>query len=128
MHGYYMSIGYISGATCAENKEDAWPILKQVVMDLCGKTDEIIREAMAFMAPTSCNGYSIEEHAEAYKGNQGKIIKYYEGGDADDGPEQCVSFLCGATDALKEHVRRAFCRLVLYEMHRRGIEVNLEVI
>jgi hypothetical protein len=38
-----------------------------------------------------------------------------------------TQFTTGSDRAIKAHVRRAFCRLVIEEMHRQCIEVDLTV-
>lgn len=119
--GWCLSPGY----NFDSSPERAWAELKDVVADLRERDDLIASEAMRQGAPhRDSAGTSILEYAEAYKtpsvdatiriDEKAKAVRQLATGVGDD-------------RAMKHHVRRAFCLLVITEMHRRGFEVNLVV-
>lgn len=129
MTGYHISIGYMSGGP---DKEEAWEILKQVVLDLCNAPARIADEAISF----GMDRATAIEYADAYvgasianRGTQDSTLRIIEADDKEETPPQIMQ-LAGGTDpsrSTKEAMRRAFCRLVMYEMHKREIEININV-
>lgn len=121
MTGYYIEIGYLSGYSGPADLDQAWDSLKNVVAILREQPANIVGEAMRV------EGGSLRKllpFAERYhpKFTDGTI----EVNDAERQITQLASSGNGdAARVVKEQVRRAFCRLVIQEMHRRGIEVNL---
>lgn len=122
MTGYIFSIGYLSGYSFSGGPEDAWKQLAEVVQSLSGAPALIVHEVI-----------SVEG------GDAGELFPYaerYTSADAtlrvnedEHSVLQCASGSNSGdmSRAIKEKVRRGFCRLVIREMHKRGIEVNLQV-
>ena len=128
MTGYHISIGYLSGY----DKEEAWEVLKRVVLELCNAPERIAEEAMRF----GMDGAVAREYAEAYRGasletrgTEDSTLRIIEGERAEGNPPQIMQLAGGAgpSRVIKEAMRRAFCRLVMYEMHKREIEININV-
>lgn len=122
--GYTLELGYQSGYS---SHADAWEALKAYALYLCDHPAEIYDEARKFGAPDALDGERLMDYAARYHGavDLTLVIQDPEG-DEKGHVYQCAS---GGAPArvLKEHLRRAFCRLVIAEMHRKGIEVNLTV-
>lgn len=128
MTGYHISIGYLSGY----DKDEAWEVLKSVVLDLCHNPHHLVDEAVRFgMDPkTAC------EYAAAYvgaslekQGTEDSTLRIIEGERAEGNPPQIMQLAGGSGESrtIKEQMRRAFCRLVMREMHKLEIEININV-
>jgi hypothetical protein len=117
---YRIEDGYNSG----NDRNEVWETIKQVVDAIQDNTQRIIDEV--FRLEPDANRELIEEVAGCYrKPVQDLTIKVVEG---EDGRwiGQSASGGEPGRDA-KESCRRAVCRLVLEEMHRRKMEVNIIV-
>jgi|ERR1043165_2461901 hypothetical protein len=130
MTGYHISIGYLSGGPY--DKEDAWEILKQVALDLCNAPARIADEAISF----GMNRDIATEYAAAYvgasiatRGTEDSTLRIIEANEKEGTAPQIMQLAGGAdpSRSIKEAIRRAFCRLVMYEMHKREIEININV-
>lgn len=128
MTGYHISIGYLSGY----DKDEAWEVLKRVVLELCNAPARIAEEAMRF----GMDGAVAREYAEAYRGaslethgTEDSTLRIIEKNEAEGTPPQIMQLAGGSGPSrlYKEQMRRAFCRLVMYEMHKLEIEININV-
>lgn len=124
--GYLLSIGYLSGSGYKGESDKAWDELVNAVETLRLQPERIMAEARRLGADETCSEgcCTLRGMAEAYRENldnhDGTLIIHAE--------EQTIMQLAtGGDRSLKEQVRRAFCRLVIEDMHRQGIEVCLEV-
>lgn len=129
MTGYHISIGYLSGG----DKDEAWATLKEVVAKLCAEPAAVAMEALKYGMPPD----RVREYAEPYRsfsaatGRTEDSTLVIKEADPDD-PEsyhQVMQLAGGGGESrgLKEATRRAFCRLVLKEMHKREYEININV-
>ncbi len=119
MTGYYISVGYNS----QHSPEEVWRELEMVMRELCANPKRIADEACAVGAPIEVGGENIYDYAERYQANDGiAILETSEGKHI----AQTASG-GGVSRILKEHLRRAFCRLVLAAMHGKGMEINITV-
>lgn len=129
MTGYHISIGYQSGGP---DKEEAWEILKRVVLEICNRPHYLIDEAVRFgMQPREAHEYA-GAYASAcveYAGTEDSTLRIIEGPRAEGNPPQIMMLAGGSGESrtIKEAMRRAFCRTVMDEMHKRGIEININV-
>lgn len=122
--GYILSIGYLSGYSYQGNQDEAWQQLRAAAQSIALQPERIAEEARKFNAPEWC----CEMHCS-------HLMNYCEiyASKAVTNPLMIIDnlqhvFISASGDrTLKEHVARAFCRLVIYDMHRQGIEVQLEV-
>lgn len=134
---YYISIGYLSGYSYPADRAQAWTELKAVVSQIRNRTVTIAEEVMRvevhrkqadkeiarraaerFDSKKGLTSFSVvEPHQEASGAIVSGTIVLVSS--VEDGDARLFS--------IRESARRAFCRLVINEMHRRGIEVNLEV-
>ncbi len=121
MTSYTLSIGYISGYSFKGDKDDAWQALVNCVEALKRNPDRIVAEARRLDAPEQCKHgcCTLQETAGAYLNDDATLVIYHS--------DRAVRQFASGDRMLKEHVRRAFCRLVMEDMHRQGIEVNLQV-
>jgi hypothetical protein len=129
---YVISIGYNSGISCParligeSGATEAWGMLKSVVEKLCADTDRIVAEARAFNAPENCEKgpdcCTLQNHADRYKLPWQDRTIYF------DEKNQRVVQMASGDRLVKEHIRRAFCRLVMAEMHKLNIEINIVVV
>ena len=121
MTAYTISVGYNSG----HKKSDVSKTLINVVDEIRDDPERIEREiarvegsAYSSMLVDYCECYRKPEKDLTIVINQDEdklalIIQYASGS--------------GSGREVKERCRRAFCRLVIEEMHRRGMEVCLIV-
>lgn len=126
MTGYHISIGYLSGY----DKDEAWEVLKKVVLDLCHNPHHLVDEAVAFgMNPASAAEYAAAyvNASEETRGTEDSTLRIIEAKDGD--PPQIMQLAGGGGESrtIKEAMRRAFCRLVMREMHKLEIEINVNV-
>lgn len=122
--GWSLSIGYNSDRSTLDQNE-LWSVLKAVSFSIRHDTAGLFQEALAFDAPPNCGGEDLEDYCAVY------TTAREDGGPLwIDDINQVVSIVASGGEPSriqKEHVARAFCRLVIYAMHQRGIEVNLHV-
>lgn len=121
---YTISLGYLSGQSTSLSYEDAWKALVAYVEQLRHQPERIVQEARRLNAPETCEQgcCTLQRMAEAYQLTEeecGPLVINQE--------DQHISQLTYGDRMLKEHIRRAFSRLILEEMHRQGIEVCLNV-
>ncbi len=145
---YCIELGYQSGYSFDGSDDERWTILVDEVRGLIARPELIAAEATAYGAPgyccekkcmsllDACNAYQnigLLDAPITIKGNMNDrhiigspdapvaiedstsgryIVQYTTGGDV---------------RTLKEHVRRAFCRLVIQRMHMYQIEICLTV-
>lgn len=129
MTGYHISIGYLSG----DDNDKAWAMLKRIVADLCAKPEVIAEEAMAFgMRPETA-----KEYAESYRSfsletgrtEDSTLVVKERDLDDEDSYVQIMQLASGrgVSRTNKEAMRRAVCRILMREMHKRGLEININV-
>lgn len=124
MTGYHIRLGYNANSDNADN----WPILEKAAFDLCEHPIRLYNEAVDFGCPQQLDGAYLSNYAEAYKQHEDATITIDEGTDIDNPPQIMILASGGAPGrTFKEHLGRAFCRLLLIEMHRRGIEISITV-
>ena len=121
MTGYSFSIGYLSGYGYKGSTDDAWQELVIVVEALKKRPERIVAEAQRLNAPEHCEEgcCTLMTLAMSYQCHDATLVIHHE--------ERTIDQYASGDRMLKEHVRRAFCRLVIEDMHRLGIEVNLKV-
>lgn len=125
MTSYYLDIGYNS----VGNRDDAWSELKAAAERLRREperiADEVHRiEGQKFQAEL------VLEYAKHYDGRDLSMTIVEEPTIPDEDFRPYVrQFASGGGEDrdLKEAMRRAVCRLLIEEMHRKGIEVNMRV-
>lgn len=124
---YYIELGYNGGFSSQLDRDEQWEVLKSAVLEIREHPERIWDEARAFGAPEEDDdGETLESYCERYRPPATDQTIYVE--DTAD-RRYVVQMASGGEPArlMKEHVRRAFCRLVIYAMHRQSIEVNLTV-
>lgn len=133
--GYRIDLGYMSGDSFDGTNEEAWDALVEVVTSIRTNTERILTEARrsssVFKRCEECESCGWEAYAEAYKKNEDATLRIVEEPwfPLPEGEEfkPYIHMMATGCRGLKEHFRRTFCRLVIEEMHKRGIEVNLNV-
>ncbi len=125
MTGYHLSIGY-NGASRTDY-DAMWAELKKTAREIADCPYRIIKEARRLNAPETCKKGCCQldtyanNYAEPFE-TAGHPITIIEQED------DCqVMQLASTDDPIKYHVRRAFIRLVIEEMHKKEIEVDLTV-
>lgn len=125
---YRIAPGYDSGASTdvcmAERNETFLRLAREVADD----PRRLVQEALAFGTPAWGDpGESIAEYAEAFHTRDDLTLQF----DYDAEAEKPLVRMCASggnpARALKEHLRRAYIRLLVAEMHRAGLEVNVYV-
>lgn len=126
MTGYHISIGYLSDY----DKDEAWSVLKMVVLDLCHNPHHLVDEAVRLgMLPQIASMYAAA-YTGASRENAGtgdSTLRIIEG--SEDSPPQIMMLASGTGESrlIKEAMRRAFCRVLMREMHKLEIEINVNV-
>ena len=134
MTGYHITIGYNSG----HHKEEVWEELKNIVNLIRNNPQQIAEELLAvekfgpnYCLPTnsveSVDEDTIREFAQYYKKATDATLQILEDEDIEKCQIMQLASSGGGYRDLKEQLRRAFCRVVLREMHKRGMEVNIIV-
>jgi hypothetical protein len=122
MTGYEITVGYNS----AQSKDDVSDTLAHVVSELRKNQSAIKDEVVRVEGPWK-GEESLDDYAAMYlPANEDATFKVRKDEDGHTLVYQCASG-GGESRALKEAMRRAFSRLVIQEMHKRGMEVNLNV-
>lgn len=121
MTSFLLEIGYISGATYNEGAEGAWAELLQVV-------ERVKRDKSNLWLWVRCHGIcpqqdevgnTLEAYVDQYTKEEFCPLSIRE-------DSVCVGCSGGGVSrTMKEHVARAFCRLVIDQMHAKGISVCL---
>lgn len=125
MTGYTLTIGYMGGYSCKLSNEEAWQCLVKSTQELREQPQRLIEEARRLNAPETCDqGCCTLEgvagtYSASFTGGNPLVINHEKG--------YVAQYASGSDRAIKEHMRRAFCRIVIEEMHRVGIEVCLSV-
>lgn len=125
MTGYVISLGYQSGYSrlLAQLHDDLWPMLRNAALAICANPVRLADEAVNFGAPEVLDGERLMDYARQYEKRGDATIIF-------DEEQRCIRQLAsgaGASRTLKEHMRRAFIRLLMAEMHRQGIEISVLV-
>ncbi len=121
---YTISIGTQSGySSDLDATEAAYKLLKGKALFLCGRWELIVSEALQYGAPVQVDGVSINEYGKKYNTMDDLTIRF------DDTEYQIRQYASGSglSRTLKEHLRRAFIRLIIREMHMMHIEINITV-
>lgn len=126
MRGYHISIGYNGGGTSQE-EEVRWRSLVAMARRVADYPELIVEEARRLGTPETCASgcCHLATYADNYRlpfGVDGHPVSVIESSD-----NRQIMQLASGYDDLKFGVRRAFVRLLLAEMHRIGVEVNLRV-
>ncbi len=118
MTGYHMTLGYTANTEGGEaGLEKNWRTFKRVVAKLREQPRLILDEVMR----VEKKHWTATEWAEAYSVKAGQEIIHI----AEDRHE--IWLAAAGSEQIKFRFRRAFCRLVMAEMNRRDIEINLIV-
>lgn len=122
--GWSITIGYNSSHSPVE-KEDLWEILKNSAQIWRINASTLRDEAERYGAPLELDGENLMDFCEVYRRD------WLMGGPLHIDDDKQALYIDasggGASRVLKEHVARAFCRLVVIDMHHKCIEVNLHV-
>lgn len=128
MTGYHIRIGY-NGASGWDH-HDAWEELKAVARQVADDPRAIVEEARRLGAPEHCSRgpecCTLNTYADSYADpfdSFGHPVTIIEEED-----ERQIMQLASTGESIKYHVRRAYVRLVIAEMHRREVEINLDVV
>jgi hypothetical protein len=117
---YRIEVGYNS----SKDRDEVWEALKQVVIAIQDQPQRIIDEVLR-IEPTA-NLERLKEFAVCYcRPVEDLTIKVIE-----DETGRYISQLAsggGSARDMKESCRRAFCRLVLEDMHRKKMEIKIVV-
>lgn len=122
---YTIEGGYNSSARPAEVRDK----LRNVVSEIRNNPDRIAAELLQFEPEWDVE--TVNEYVQSYLPiNTDLTVHVYEPDDSYVGSpfqvRQCASG-GGWERQLKEGLRRAFCRLVLREMHQARMEINIHV-
>lgn len=123
MTGYRISIGYNSRAGLRV-REGLWAELKKAALSLCAHPERIAEEVRLF--EPSYSEVELEEYERAYQESRDLTVMFYERPEEEPYIMQLASG-GGIGRDIKEACRRAFARLIIQEMHRKRIEIDLVV-
>jgi hypothetical protein len=127
MTGYHITIGYNSSLN-SDEKRAAFETLKRVVETVRAQTDRLVAEVERELGIPAPDRLLLREYAEVYSppARDATLTVIEPKGD-EPGQIMQLASSGGQGRDYKEQLRRAFSRLVIFEMHQRGIEVNLVV-
>lgn len=126
--GYHIRLGY-NGRT-DWHSDDAWKELKNFALKLAKQPEVIAEEAKKFNAPENCCDEcetTLIDVCKTYDKSYGNPLTIIDKLDNEGDPDKQVMQMATGGCLLKDHTRRAFCRLIINEMHKQGIEVSLTV-
>jgi len=122
MTSYYLSVGYCAFGVGSDN----WPTLKDIFIQATKDSQRIKEEVekcgvneTTFYYPISEKEYSLEECLRELA-----IDGVYYGFEEEEGDEK---ILFVTHNEGKHHIFRALIRIVIFEMHKLNLEVNVEV-
>jgi hypothetical protein len=123
MTGYLIKAGYNSSHSNDMVEEK----LKEVAHKVRQDTEALVQETIKTYGPKE---QAIKDHAQKYI-DMDDLTLFFSGPDEERKKEEFKvhQFASGYGEqrTIKEHMRRAFCRLVLFEMHKLDMDVNIEV-
>ena len=119
MTGYYIEVGYNS---CNDNDE-VWKTLKEKALYLKQHPEIIIENC--FVIEGRDDEEEIREGGEHYKNCNDLTLKIIE--ESENNVITQYASGGGASRDIKEKLRRAFCRCIMNEMHKLGMEININV-
>lgn len=129
MTGYHIRLGYNGAIYNGYANSDAmWDELKRKTTEICGSPERIAAEARRLGSPETSNDgcWSLEAMCDAYKtGDAYNPITIIE---QDVLRERQIMQLASTGEPIKYHVRRAFVRLLMEEMHKCQIEISVSVV
>jgi hypothetical protein len=117
---YSIEVGYNSG----KQPDEVWEALKNAVAKIQANPQQLFVEILQF--EPDANLQMIEEIVGNYKAPVNDLtLKVVE----KEGFQAVWQWASGGEPyrGAKESCRRAFCRLILYEMHQQKMEVNIVV-
>lgn len=119
MTSYLLEVGYNSSF----GREEAEEKLKIAVDKLRNDPDRLIAEVRRLDGDLEpdCD-VPFAEYARLYSSDEDLTIRH-------DGEHRYIQMASGGGigRSIKEAFRRAFCRLILEDMHREGVEINIGV-
>jgi len=123
MTGYHISLGYNSGYS---GSGDPWEKIREIVAFLRNFPALIVSEARA-VEPFQWTDEEIREYLDAY--SKAEDLTLREKTDEETGKPYLLLLASGGGESrkIKEALRRAFCRRIIWEAHKQGIEVSLIV-
>lgn len=126
MTGYHISIGYNSTLNATERRE-AFATLKRVVETLRDDTDRLVAEAKREQPHRT--DLELQEYADLYRLPARDSTLTICDPLSEDRPGEIMQLASGGGEGrdTKELMRRAFSRLVIFEMHKLCIEVDFVV-
>jgi len=122
--GYYIRLGYNSGYSSEYSKEQYEEQLLTSINELCIHTHRVVSEVLR-LEPT-WDSSLLEQYTKSYGEKKDLTLTIARDEEGELVINQCAS---GGEVArkIKESLRRAFCRLIMEEMHKKGIEVSVTV-
>lgn len=109
---------------CFGKRAGLWVELKEAALDICENYERIVFEVRRL--EPGFTGTSLSDYARAYKVREDLTIQFLEPEGGEPSIYQAASGGGFGRD-IKEACRRAFARLIIHEMHKKRIEVNLTV-
>lgn len=118
-----ISIGYISGTTYNGDVNTAWETLKQDAKDLADSPYVLLAEYNLYARHIGDDETPTLVYATQYS------AKEYNPMTVNDEKQRIFIGASGGNPsrAVKEHMARAFIRVLMRRMHERGIDVNVSV-
>lgn len=128
---YSLSVGYMSGSDYGfqGSEEEAWELMKSFARELCQSPDRIYQEALRIGDLAEVSAEEIEPFLDAYRIHTDLTMKFIDEPIQEDMKPYIRQSASGDDPerGIKEALRRAFCRLMIEAMHRKHIEVRLQV-
>ncbi len=123
MTGYKIAVGYNSEFAASE----VWETLKTVGLEIANNPEVIACEAAYYDGDYLFA--ELREVSERFKVRDDLTIRFFEGSKENEFRPHILMYASGGGRyrLIKESTRRAYCRLVLKEMHKRKMEIDIYV-
>ena len=124
MTSYVITVGYNS----AHNAEEVWDELKKVIDDIRKNPKRILDEDEMIEPDSKIPIEYINSYSYDVLPVEDLTIKIVEEG-YDEYGQRIVQLASGGGSSrdYKERCRRAVCRIVMRNMHEKGMEININV-
>jgi hypothetical protein len=130
MTSYIIEVGYNPN----KNEDEVWEKLKRVVKYYCDNSklilDEVLNDEKTGIIK-KVKQEELDKYGNAYKDYKDLTISIYDETNSEGEKNRYIIQMAsggGVEREIKEHFRRAFCRLIMKEMHYNCMEINIRVI
>lgn len=132
MTGWHITLGYASSYGEARTREGAEQLLETLAYEVADHILDILDEVKRTnVSREDEDGVQLFTYARKYQIRDDSFITISTVTNAvGDVVETSIVLLAsggGISRTMKEHLHRAYCRLLMMEMHRHGLDIQISV-